>query len=150
MIVFRITSSKYAGDLSGRGAEKAGGRWNQRGIPVLYTCQSRALAAMELAVHITLSTIQDDYKILTIEIPDTTIHALQIEKLPADWKQFPFPQSTQTIGTQWLAANNELAMKVPSVVIEGDYNLLINPNHELFNAIRIIETKPFAFDTRLG
>jgi len=149
MIVFRIARSMYANDLSGRGAEKAGGRWNHKGNPVLYTCQSRALAAMELAVHITLSTIRNDFIMLSIEIPETTFHVLPIEKLPEDWKQYPFPISTQSIGTKWLAENNELVMKVPSVVIEGDYNFLINPLHNLFSEVRIIEMKDFAFDTRL-
>lgn len=149
MIVFRITAVKYANDLSGRGAEKAGGRWNQRGYPVLYTCQSRALAAMELAVHITLSTIQKDYQILTIEIPETPVYIFPEDQLPQNWDQFPFPQSTQLIGTRWLSAEAYLIMKVPSVVIEGDYNFLINPLHPSFRDIRIVDSKVFEFDTRL-
>lgn len=149
MIVFRITNAKYAQDLSGRGAEKAGGRWNQRGHPMLYTCQSRALAAMELAVHITLSTIEHDFNMLTIEVPDTPFYEFPDEQLPEDWKQFPFPRSTQIIGTQWLVENSQLVMKVPSVVIEGDHNMLINPNHQMFKEVSIIESKIFEFDTRL-
>jgi len=149
MIVFRITTVKYVDDLSGRGAEKAGGRWNQRGYPVLYTCQSRALAAMELAVHITLSTIEHDYRILTIEVPDHPVYIYPEEQLPGNWKQFPFPQSTQLIGTKWLSACEYLIMKVPSVVIEGDYNYLINPLHPLFRDISIGDSKIFEFDTRL-
>lgn len=149
MILFRISNTKYAGDISGRGAEKAGGRWNQKGHPMLYTCQSRALAAMELAVHITLSTIQHDYQILTLEIPDVAVKVFPEEQLPEDWKQFPFPGTTQRIGTNWLIANETLAMKVPSAVIEGDYNYLINPNHPKFNEVKITSSKPFEFDTRL-
>ncbi len=149
MIVYRICNSRYAGDISGRGAEKAGGRWNQRGYPMLYTCQSRALAAMELAVHITLSTIQHDYKMLTIQLPETPIYSLPEEELPADWKQFPFPISTQTIGTNWLIENKYLILSVPSVVIDGDFNFLINPYHQLFKEIKVLEIKTFEFDTRL-
>ncbi len=149
MIVFRITKSKYANDLSGRGAEKAGGRWNHKGTPVLYTCQSRALAAMELAVHITLSTIRNDFVMLTIEIPETPIDILAFKRLPEDWKQYPFPMSTQSVGTKWLTENSGLVLQVPSVVIEGDYNFLINPFHPLFIRVRIIESKAFEFDTRL-
>lgn len=149
MIVFRITTARYANDLSGRGAEKAGGRWNQKGYPVLYTCQSRALAAMELAVHIALSTIEHDYKILSIEVPETPVYVFPEEQLPSDWKQFPFPQSTQWVGTQWLSDGEYLIMKVPSVVIEGDFNFLINPLHPLFRDISILESKVFEFDTRL-
>lgn len=149
MIVFRITNAKYAGDISGRGAEKAGGRWNQRGYPVLYTCQSRALAAMELAVHITLGMIRHDYTLLSIEVPEISIFQFPEDRLPDDWKQYPFPGSTQMIGTAWLDAGEQLVMQVPSVVIEGDYNYLINPYHQAFKDVRIVDTKPFEFDTRL-
>jgi RES domain-containing protein len=149
MIVFRICNTRYAGDISGRGAEKAGGRWNQRGHPMLYTCQSRALAAMELAVHISLGTIRNDFTIMTIEVPDTSIHQISVKDLPENWNQFPFPGSTQKIGTAWLNRNQELVLKVPSVVIEDDNNYLINPMHPEFKNVKVIDSKIFEFDTRL-
>ena len=150
MIVFRISNSKYAGDISGRGAEKAGGRWNQRGYPVLYTCQSRALAAMELAVHINIGTIRNDYTIMTIEVPDSSIQVISENNLPNDWMQFPFPGSTQKTGTEWLLKNQNLVLKVPSVVIEDDFNFLINPSHPEFKNVKIIDSKIFKFDTRFS
>ena len=48
MVVFRIARKEYIQDLSGRGAELFGGRWNEKGIPALYTSSSLSLAALEI------------------------------------------------------------------------------------------------------
>jgi len=52
MITFRLCKSIYSHDLLGKGAEQCGGRWNSKGTPMLYTCESRALCTTEIAVHI--------------------------------------------------------------------------------------------------
>nr|WP_295112583.1 RES family NAD+ phosphorylase [uncultured Caulobacter sp.] len=36
-----------ADDMTGKGAEIDGGRWNGKGVPALYTATSRALACLE-------------------------------------------------------------------------------------------------------
>ena len=57
MIVFRLCKSMFKDDLSGRGAEIAGGRWNNRGRPMLYTAENRALCTAEIAVHTPLGIV---------------------------------------------------------------------------------------------
>ena len=37
MKLYRLTKAVYSNDLSGKGAEIAGGRWNSKGIALLYT-----------------------------------------------------------------------------------------------------------------
>lgn len=150
MISFRITKAEYASDLSGRGAEKAGGRWNSKGQPVLYSSSSRALAAMELAVHLPFGFLPKNYKIVSIEFPeDFGVFEIDQSELSENWRQYPFPTSTQKIGNLWLKSLSEMAMKVPSVVVEGEFNILINPLHPGFQAVKIIEIKAFEFDLRL-
>lgn len=73
MIVFRLGKEKYKNDLSGIGAEKFGGRWNSKGVRMVYTSQSRALANLEVAVHLTLKLVPKDYYLTSIEIPDELI-----------------------------------------------------------------------------
>lgn len=46
------TPDHTADDLSGQGAERAGGRWNARGTPLVYASSSRALACLETVVHL--------------------------------------------------------------------------------------------------
>lgn len=71
MIVYRLSKEIYANDLSGKGAEIAGGRWNSKGSAALYTAQSIALCVTEIAVHIPLGILPRDYRLIHIEIPDT-------------------------------------------------------------------------------
>jgi RES domain-containing protein len=149
MIVFRLGKSKYSNDLSGKGAEKSGARWNSKGIAMLYTSQSRALCTAEIAVHTPLGTVPRDYTIITIKIPDDSILEINISKLPSDWKSFPYPNSTQKIGDKFISDGKFLVMKVPSVVVQGEYNFLLNPNHKDFHKVKILSVEPFTFDERL-
>ncbi len=150
MIVYRLSKEQYKNDLSGKGAEKAGGRWNSKGSAMLYTSASRALCTAEVAVHTPLGVVPKDYHLVTIEFPDSVpIHTLELNDLPADWKSFPHLHATQEIGDQFIAKGQFVVMKVPSAVIHGDYNYLINPLHALFPQIKIVTTEPFGFDERL-
>jgi RES domain-containing protein len=150
MIVYRLSKAQYKNDLSGKGAEIAGGRWNSKGVALLYTAQSRALCTAEIAVHTPLGIVPRDYFLVTIEFPDTApTLLLESKDLPADWKQFPHPHSTQVIGDRFIKDAGHLVLKVPSAVIQGDYNYLLNPSHPLFSGVRVRETEPYGFDPRL-
>jgi RES domain-containing protein len=149
MIVFRLSKSKYSGDLTGKGAEKSGGRWNSKGIPMIYTTASRALCTAEIAVHTPLGYVPDDYKIITIEIPDNSVQEFNIQDLPANWRSFPHTDSTQKIGNKFIDEGKYLAMKVPSALVQEEYNYLLNTGHRDFNRVKILSTDPFNFDKRL-
>lgn len=149
MIVFRVCKSKYARDLSGHGAEVAGGRWNSKGTPLVYTSDSRALCTAEIAVRTPLGIVPDDYDLVTIEIPDDSIQVLQKEDLPIRWKSFPHNESTRKIGDVFQAKGKFLVLKVPSAVVQDEYNFLINPMHPDKIKIKIVQIEPFAFDERL-
>ena len=150
MIVFRLSKQGYINDLSGYGAEKTGGRWNSKGIPILYTAASRALAVVEIAVHTPLGIIPVNYHIATIELPDkSSIQNVSINDLPTNWNSNPFVKATQTIGNDFIKGNPHLVLKVPSATVVGDYNYLINPRHPDFKTLKIKSIDPFVFDTRL-
>ena len=150
MDVFRLTSQQFAYSLSGKGAALYGARWNSIGVEVIYAAANRSLAMAEVAVHFTLATLPKNFMMVTIHIPDE-IEIFKIDKsiLPANWNTFPHPQSTQQIGDQFIAENKYCVMQIPSVVTKGDYNLLINPKHPLFESIQIIEVEKFPFDNRV-
>ncbi len=150
MKLFRLCTKKYAHDLSGKGAEKTGGRWNSRGIPLVYTSESRALCTAEIAVHTSLGCLPVNYCLVTISIPDDIkIKQLTTSQLPGDWRTFPHPPSTQRIGDSFVKDNQFLILKAPSSVVQGDFNYLINPGHKDFNQIQIEQVEDFEFDTRL-
>jgi RES domain-containing protein len=150
MQVFRIARKQFASSLSGRGAALYGARWNSPGIEMIYTAGNRSLAMAEVAVHLSLGTIPDDYMMITIQIPDDiTITGINEEELPENWNQFPHNHSTQKIGDDFILENRFCVMQVPSVVTAGDYNFLLNPMHPDFARIHIREVRKFAFDRRL-
>ena len=149
MIVYRLSKSKYSADLSGKGAERSGGRWNSKGVTMVYTSTSRALCTAEVAVHMPLGIVPADYVLVTLEIPDDLISEAGISDLPADWHSFPHPDSTQKLGDRFIREGKFLALKVPSVVVQGEYNFLINPGHEAAARIRVVNTESFLFDKRL-
>lgn len=150
MIVYRLGKKKYNNDLSGIGAEKYGGRWNNKGTRMVYTSQSRALANLEVAVHVALKNAPRDYYLTTIEIPDNFIQNYPLSRLKGkDWKTHPPSEFTQTEGDNFIRKNKTLALKVPSAIVQGDYNYLINPVHKDIGSVKIISSEPFAFDKRL-
>ena len=149
MEVFRLTTTKYANDLSGTGARLHGGRWNHKGDAVLYTAGSRALALVEVLVHLTNAFLPISYQLITIYIPDDSIIELPLKSLPQDWKSIEPNESTKKIAAKWLIENEYLVLKVPSVVVEGELNYLVNPANLDFSKVKILKTEPFSFDDRL-
>ena len=150
MIVYRLSTAGYILDLSGRGAEIAGGRWNSKGIAVVYTATSRALAVIEVAVHVPLGIIPTNYAMASISLPDDMeILEISIDSLPNNWTKNPFIKETQQIGDAFIKAHQYAAMKVPSASVTGDFNLLLNPRHKDFRHVEITKTEAFEFDLRL-
>jgi RES domain-containing protein len=150
MIVFRLAKSKFCKDLSGKGAEAAGGRWNSKGTAMVYTGMTRALCTTEIAVHTPLGNIPTDYNLISIELPaKPSVLKLDVAKLPKDWKSFPHPNSTQLLGDKFISEMNYLIMQVPSVIVQGEYNYLLNPKHKDFKKVKIAKIEKFVFDQRL-
>ena len=150
MIVFRLSKERYKNDLSGIGAEKYGGRWNNKGTRITYTAESRALANLEIAVHVTLYGLPKNYYLTSIEIPDNLIIEYDQTRLKGrNWKSNPPLHFTQLEGDTFVNDNKGLILKVPSAIVQDDYNYLINPQHKDFGKVKIIESRPFNFDKRL-
>lgn len=150
MEVFRLAREKYATPLSGKGAAIKGARWNSIGIELIYTAKNRSLAMAEVAVHFTLATLPEDYMMITIDTPDDIDNKFIEEvDLPTGWRDFPHPISTQRIGDAFVAENKYCVLIIPSVVTQGDFNVLINPHHKDFKKITIIKIEKFPFDKRI-
>jgi RES domain-containing protein len=148
MIVYRITNSLYKDDISGTGAKIKGARWNMPGSSMLYTAENLSLSVLELLVHIGLQDIQHLYHSLSIIIPDdTAISEISLSKLKKNWQEDE--DYTAFMGTEFLRTNESLVLKVPSAIINEEYNYLVNPYHADFKKIKIKRSKPFIFDQRL-
>lgn len=148
---YRIVAPKWASDaLSGEGARKFGGRWNSPGRALTYLGGSRALAALELLVHLPspLSRAKP-YRIIEVKIPKKLVAFYPLNLLPRGWRETPSPSLTTVIGDDWIDAGGQLALQVPSILIPEETNLLLNPNHPDFKKILCGEAIEFRFDKRL-
>ncbi len=152
MLLYRISKSKYANDLSGEGARRAGGRWNYKGTPVVYTADSTALATLETLVHFPLNLTLKNRAIATIELPeDLPVTLIDLEDLPDNWATYPAPNQLAEIGNNWVEKQETVALCVPSSITpngEGR-NYILNPAHPNFSRVRIIEIEDYTFDSRL-
>lgn len=149
MIVYRLTKEKYKEELSGKGAEINGGRWNNKGRQVIYTGESRALCTTEIAVHTPLGIVPQDYFLQSIKLPNIKILELSVNELSKNWRNFPHEVSTKVIGDKFIDEEKWLIMKVPSAVIQEEFNYLINPSHKQFKKVQLLKVERFKFDKRL-
>ncbi|WP_449438905.1 RES family NAD+ phosphorylase [Pedobacter steynii] len=149
MQLYRISLCKRATDMSGMGAKLFGGRWNSVGISVLYMASNRALAALEVLAHLTNIQDPESFCIAVFDVPDNSIEEVEKQLLPDDWNSYPSPSSLRKRGDAFAKANKALLLRVPSAIVEDEYNYILNVNHPLANKVKIIEVKPFLFDKRL-
>ncbi len=149
-VLYRISRTKYAKDLSGEGARLAGGRWNHKGTPMIYSAASRSLAALEALVHMSQSDFLIKRKIVLIEIPKTIVpQTIDEFALPKNWRRYPPSFKLADIGTQWTVSMKNLLLQVPSAVVPDEFNILINPAHPDMKYVTVTEIEDFKFDKRL-
>lgn len=104
----------------------------------------------EIAVHTPLGVVPKNYILITIEVPKPVrIKLLNPKRLPDNWREFQFTQSTQLLGDEFIKAEKFAVLQVPSAVVQGDFNFLINPRHKDFSKIKWKSAEPFSFDERL-
>jgi len=147
MQVFRIALAKYSGKLiaSGRAA-----RWNPNDIEMIYAAGSQSLACLENVVHRNHIGLNQDFRVMTIEIPDDLhIITLDTKKIPTDWTEYYNVPLTQQFGEEWIKSGKSAVLRVPSSIIIAEFNYLINPLHSDFKYIKIIKSVPFVFDKRI-
>ena len=145
---WRIVKEKHAATaFTGEGASRTGGRWNSRGVGVVYTSSSKSLAALENLVHLN-PPILFRYVAFGVSFDPALLENLA-QPWPADWREQPPPPSTRAIGDRWVREARSAVLEVPSVIIPGEVNYLLNPAHPLYRKIIIAKAEPFAFDPRL-
>lgn len=149
--VWRVCRAEYAESaFSGDGAFRFGGRWSPPGLALVYCAESRSLAAMEVLVHrmgtkvfrsATWVQVAADVPTALIEIP---------LRVPPDWRGQSPVASAQRFGAEWANKERTAALRVPSAVVLGEFNYLLNPKHADFPKVAVAKPEPFIFDARLG
>jgi len=149
MRLYRLARAQHAADLTGAGARLHGGRWNPRGVAVLYTAETRALAVLELLVHIPLGLMPPDFWLVEVEVAEEAgVRALDRGLLPSDWRALPAPSALAGLGADWVARADCGMLRVPSAIVEEEHNVLVNPAHPAVRA-RVVGRRAFPLDRRL-
>jgi len=148
---WRLSKMRYAGSaFTGEGAATLGGRWNPVGVPVVYASLSLSLAVLEVFVHMTGAVAPADYVYVAadLKVDESKAERVKVAELPANWRTME-NRVLQEIGAAWARSRRSLALLIPSVVVEGEWNVLINPLHPDAMKIVLAEPKPFHFDQRM-
>ena len=129
--------------MSGEGAFLFGGRWNPAGYHLVYAAEHLSLAVLEVLVHIDDRKKLNDYVLMTLELPNPIDLAVD---LSAGWQDDI--NETQRIGRDWLESGKSLVLRVPSVILTQENNVLINPKHPDMENVEA-SSEDFVFDARL-
>jgi RES domain-containing protein len=148
---WRITKQKHARTaFSGEGARQYGGRWNSPGVPMVYVAESQSLAVLEMLVHLDAPALLEKYVFLEVEFDASLVTDLDRPSLPKNWQSDPVPEAIQAIGDRWILSGDSAVLRVPSVLVPGESNFLLNPRHADFGKISISRPQAFRFDPRLA
>ena len=146
---WRITTSAFARSAgSGEGARLYGGRWNPKGVPIVYTAASQSLAMLEMLVQD--QPLRARYVIFETRIPaGMAIDHVRVDHLPSDWREITARAKLQAIGAEWARKRNTAVLAVPSAIVPAESNYLLNPLHPDFKRIRIGKPTTVETDLRL-
>jgi RES domain-containing protein len=147
---WRIVSANYKDKaFAGDGARIHGGRWNSKGVAVVYTADSLALASIEMIVNLPAPKLLQKYVRISAQTSLNLVSELSGADLPEDWNSRPISPSTRAIGDRWIKEQRSAVLRVPSIVVPDEYNYLLNPTHPDFARIKIGKPTIYYFDPRL-
>ena len=149
MRAWRICRRRHI-TLDGEGARLYGGRWNSRGVAVVYASSTLALAALEYLVHLDIENAPSDLVAMSIGIPsDAPVLTIAPQDLAKDWSRYPAHPGCTAVGDAWVAEGTALVLEVPSAVVPEESNILLNPRHARGEELTVDSLRPFSFDPRL-
>jgi RES domain-containing protein len=151
MKIFRIVQDKSrTKDLSGTGAFRSGGRWNSKGVYMLYTSENSSLAYLESLVHFDKILIPPRLFIVELEVKnDSLIYPLPASEYPKNWRKLSLI-ANQRQGDCWMSEQKWLGIKVRSAINMLEYNILLNPLYpQYYKLVRIVSVQEVPVDERL-
>jgi RES domain-containing protein len=115
---------------------------------MVYCATARALAVLEFFVNLEPNQAPDDLLLAEATVPDDLVEKLDLSLLPSNWRELD-NLACRDLGSNWVKSASSAALLVPSVVVDGDKNVLLNPTHPDFAKITLAEPIPFRFDPRM-
>lgn len=139
--------------MGGKGAAAKGARWNGVGEHAVYTSTSISLAAWETRAHLGKAGTKLPFNrfLVRLDVPDRVWAARESVSapLPVGWNAIPEGVVSRSLGSTWLAAKSSALLVVPSVIIEEEGNVIINPAHAEVGLLRSTKIRRFLYDPRV-
>ena len=133
-----MLKTAYAHDAaSGAGADKFGGRWNSKGVPVIYTAESLALAMVEAGLDPDDIDLMRNFSKVSFTLDEALIGILSNDLLPDDWDSVPAAAGTKVLGDSWVKDQSSAVLSVPSVLSSEEHCYVLNPEHPDFKKITV-------------
>lgn len=135
MTAWRIgatTRAYKAEDLDGNGAAGVPGRWNSVNQHVIYAAPTLAMAVLETAAHLRVTTLPLDRYVVRVDLPEPAWQArvqTQLADLPVGWDAVPGSILATEIGGHWYTSAQSLILELPSAIIPEESVLVINATH---------------------
>ncbi|GAA4386446.1 RES family NAD+ phosphorylase [Hymenobacter koreensis] len=147
MLVYRICLAKYADGLFASGYRA---RWNFKDQFVIYTAASRALACLENVVHRSGEGLNEQFRVLVIDVPDDLlVEEINPADLPPGWEKASRYAVCQPLGSAWYEARRSAVLRVPSSIVPQESNFILHSRHPDFSRIQILGREEFSFDARI-
>ncbi|HTJ30087.1 MAG TPA: RES family NAD+ phosphorylase [Acidobacteriaceae bacterium] len=149
--IYRILRKPFsASPFDGEGSYRFGGRWSAPGARISYASEHLSLAMLEYLVHLDVEDPPTDLVVAEARVPEqvSRIRAAS-EELPEEWRAYPSHPALHAIGGRFIAEGKAAILIVPSAIVPGEHNWLLNPMHPHFQTIDFLPVRPFAYDPRL-
>jgi RES domain-containing protein len=148
MILYRLGPFKWIDVWDGIGSAKSGARWNSAKVPAIYLGSSQALALLEVRAH--SGELPHDYAMAKVEFPDDVpIYEPALSALPTNWADIPPTVASQKFGDTFITRNEELLMRIPSVIVQEEWNYVLDPAHPDRTRMKVLSIHKFTVDERL-
>jgi len=122
--------------LDGDGGMHTPGRWHSEGRRIIYLAESPAGALVEALVHLEVDAAAPfrNYTLLKVELPGPVpaVGAKAPGESPAELA------ASRAVGDAWLAAKQDLLLRVPSAIVPETFNVLLNPVHRDATRARVV------------
>jgi len=142
VILWRLYRAAHGPGLDGAGGLHAAGRWHELGSPVVYFGASAAIVVLEKLARVNPDALPTDL-ILTRFEGDVSVEELM------DFDGLHDLAQTRARGEQFLKAKDARVLRVPSIVLPEEYNLVFNPLHPDASRLQPVDHRSFTFDGRL-
>lgn len=100
-------------------------------------------------MHLESAGVLSRYVLFQVEIDETYIADIDPGAFPKNWRAEPAPKRLQTLGDDWLVFGKSAVLRVPSAIVAGEFNYLLNPLHSDFSRLPIHGPERFPIDKRL-